>query len=776
VALGLSLAELDRWDPDAIHTVFEAAMARAEHTRSTATSIGDVVLAVPGSGQAFDAAAQATGSIQTDLIDHADQVDAVGRAAATAEHEVRDVKSQWQALSRRAYDEGFTIDLDTNEISYTGPAESRQAAEMARKFDRLHSDIEALLARANTADGDLASAIRGAAGQESPEDVNRDLDERGEPPQPMDELTGREDGQAAIDGTMSDEARSRLDAATALSPQQALDLQNGNLVLSPDQLAYLTGVSKQFGNMTPEQIVKTMNAQGDHGKGLAGALQLASNPNVGTGRFGAGDSGRAPTKGGVSGLPAGVQSLLKADPLDYSPVVRDPKTGMPTPMAGPMAKTGLNDLAEIVKRSDPALRVGSGLDQALMDKSRELLRDSNGAALPSTADGKEWDRPHWYQSAIDPTLENMLGAVAPDSKLVHDTITGPDGQSFLTDLHSHQWADRGQAAASLFHSVDANAINNPNDPMQSLLAQRAAQTARIEAGFLGDSHHDMLNLGGTRENLGQMNPALAQGLAQSLGHYIPAMVGDPLGDTGDFGKVLTGDEDNDNYLHVKNLFAALDGDPTAANTLHQAADQAGRQFLDRTAGAMDTGDGLAEQHMAALGRLHAAMDVGMATDLNDLRIDHYVGDKAKFDSAKNWANFWPDLIAKVPGGDAVADPLKDLLAAGLGDGPQQPTGLTSQERGNNVALYGLMQSLYDQNVGDTSELGKLVDPDSSGEFLSPHDALGEHFGTTLEAMRKYMTGNTFGIDPNWLLSQYGQAYHSGMTNGRPGVDQTTPDQ
>jgi hypothetical protein len=142
--VGLSLAELDRWDPDAVHGVFEAATARAEHTRTTATNIGDVVCAVPGSGAAFDAAQQAT------------------------EDEVRGIKSVWQALRRRAYDEGFTIDLDTNEISYTEPAEPRQAFLMAQKFDRLHADIEALRARANTADTELAAAIRGAAALESP--------------------------------------------------------------------------------------------------------------------------------------------------------------------------------------------------------------------------------------------------------------------------------------------------------------------------------------------------------------------------------------------------------------------------------------------------------------------------------------------------------------------------------------------------------------------------------------------------------------------------------
>jgi hypothetical protein len=187
--LGLSLADLDRWDPDAIHTVFEAATARAQNTRANAFLIGDVVSAVPGSGAAHDAAQQATGRISADLIEHSDQVDAVGRAAWMAEQEVRGIKLVWQALRRRADDEGFTINLDTDEISYTEPADPRQAQKMAREFDQLHADIEALLARANTADAELADAIRGAAGQESPADVNRDLDKMpvhvdGEPLQP----------------------------------------------------------------------------------------------------------------------------------------------------------------------------------------------------------------------------------------------------------------------------------------------------------------------------------------------------------------------------------------------------------------------------------------------------------------------------------------------------------------------------------------------------------------------------------------------------------------
>jgi hypothetical protein len=130
---------------------------------------------------------------------------------------------------------------------------------------------------------------------------------------------------------MSEEARSRLPAVTRLSDQQWADLQNGNLMLPPDQLAHLTGLSKQFGDMTPAQIVEAMNDEADHGKGIAGAFALASNPNVNTGRFGAGESGRAPTRGNVSLLPEGVQSMLNGKTLQTYPGAVPPSGGPPLP-------------------------------------------------------------------------------------------------------------------------------------------------------------------------------------------------------------------------------------------------------------------------------------------------------------------------------------------------------------------------------------------------------------------------------------------------------------
>ncbi len=160
----MDLADLDKWDPNAIHTVFQAAIDRSNGVRGTATTIGDVLAATPWEGVAHDAAVQANGKIRADLVQHADACDAVGRAAATAEAQVRAIKTDLTKVQRMADTWGLTIHVDTGEISYIDPGTPEKRAEMERRADIVEAEIRSLVARANAADADLASAIRGRGG------------------------------------------------------------------------------------------------------------------------------------------------------------------------------------------------------------------------------------------------------------------------------------------------------------------------------------------------------------------------------------------------------------------------------------------------------------------------------------------------------------------------------------------------------------------------------------------------------------------------------------
>ncbi|MDT5109611.1 MAG: hypothetical protein QOE20_1501 [Mycobacterium sp.] len=250
--MGLTLADLDRWDPEAVHSVFAAATARAADTRTTATAVGDVMTAVPGEGQAHDAATQATGRVLADLTSHAADCDAVGRAAETAEGEIRAVKDSWRKILRMADRWGISINIATNELSYLPPADPKAAAEQARRLDTLHAEIEDLLRRANNADADLAAAIRGAAGLESARDIDEQLHSHGNDP--------TADRPAASSPPLPPANSSPKDVKRwwdALSPEQ----QAAALREHPAEIGKLDGVPASVreqlnANWLPAQIAK----------------------------------------------------------------------------------------------------------------------------------------------------------------------------------------------------------------------------------------------------------------------------------------------------------------------------------------------------------------------------------------------------------------------------------------------------------------------------------------------------------------------------------------
>jgi hypothetical protein len=64
--------------------------------------------------------------------------------------------------------------------------------------------------------------------------------------------------------------------------------------------------------------------------------------------------------------------------------------------------------------------------------------------MPLYPDGTIPDRAHWCHDGIDHTVQRMLNAVGHDGMVVHDMVTRPVAERFLTDLHTHQWQDDGQ--------------------------------------------------------------------------------------------------------------------------------------------------------------------------------------------------------------------------------------------------------------------------------------------------------------------------------------------
>jgi len=191
--MSLTLADIDRWDPDAIRAVFAAITDHADNTRQTSHGLGQVMQSLPWEGEAHDAATKASRDIQRDLNLHGSQLEAVANAAKVAESEVRSIKADWTKICRMADRWGITIDVATNEIVPPNPPPSRpdDIAELERRMDIIHNELVELLGRASNADRDLAAAIDGALGTLSPDEVNRELHDDATIAEQQDGLSGQ---------------------------------------------------------------------------------------------------------------------------------------------------------------------------------------------------------------------------------------------------------------------------------------------------------------------------------------------------------------------------------------------------------------------------------------------------------------------------------------------------------------------------------------------------------------------------------------------------------
>lgn len=174
----LSLADVERWDPEAITTVFAAAISRAHGTRTAAAAIGQTVGFLDWNGDAGEAARAAAHRTMVDLDSHAEACQAVGRAAEIAAGEVAGVKLRLTQIRETARSYHLGIDDATGAVSLPADLSSFSAADQREIRDaqlRVVAAIRQLLADAQRADEDLAAAIRGADGDLSPDKVRQEI-------------------------------------------------------------------------------------------------------------------------------------------------------------------------------------------------------------------------------------------------------------------------------------------------------------------------------------------------------------------------------------------------------------------------------------------------------------------------------------------------------------------------------------------------------------------------------------------------------------------------
>lgn len=175
--MSLTLDDVDRWEPAAITAVFDAAIARAAGSRTAADTVGQLTVFADWDGDAGQAAVAAAHRTALDLTEHADACDAVARAAQTAAAQVAAIKTRLGEIRAEAARHHLTL-LDSGVVALPADLMSYSPADQKRIIDAavaLQAALSRLLRDAESADDDLAAAIRGADGDLSAAGVDAQL-------------------------------------------------------------------------------------------------------------------------------------------------------------------------------------------------------------------------------------------------------------------------------------------------------------------------------------------------------------------------------------------------------------------------------------------------------------------------------------------------------------------------------------------------------------------------------------------------------------------------
>ncbi|AQT78406.1 hypothetical protein B1R94_02885 [Mycolicibacterium litorale] len=534
--MGITLADLDRWDPGAVRSVADAATKRANDTRAVAHDIGGIMSRLQWEGYSFEAARAKAQAISTELEKHADECDRAATAVRSAASEVESIKAEWSRIQHMADRWSITIDVADGALHYPTPPDPQQRAEIEHHVQIVHDAIVDLLRRADSTDQHLSTAVNGAISDmadalgtdhiDSPQDAQKTVEQA---------LAGNQDAAAQV--------KSVLDSITA-------DQRAGKAPLTPLQASVLSQLQAQQHGMSIDALNTAEQRLGDS-KGILGdSWQLMSNPTIHFPKTeltpGAVDDPKIMGAGGFGQLPASVQSVLSSK--------------------GMSNLNEMGKLTTIVKDGNPMLRQGTALDRNMLNKATEMMAAPTFDGTPVSGRGG----PTVIANDGRPVALDALATAGQDHLAVHDVVRDSSyADRFMKGVTSTDWSDGGKAAGSMF-GWTGDAANGPE-------AKLAAETASAYGSYVGHHEQDLLHMAGN-QTLGQMNPELVRGLSHGLAPYIPDIAELSEGRHAGFD---VPDPLNSDFRVAKGIFSVLSTDKEASDYFNG---QAGR---DAVAAQMD---------------------------------------------------------------------------------------------------------------------------------------------------------------------------------------------
>jgi hypothetical protein len=159
----LTVSDIDRWSAEAVREVFHAASDRGQATLAVSRQLSSLAVFDAWEGATAEARQHTNTSIRQDLDAHGSESLAVARAAGNAADGIERVQFALGTLRRDAAELRMTIDPIANKVvpssTFDGPPVEALIAEM-----QLQPRLDAIVAEANAADQELASAIDMADG------------------------------------------------------------------------------------------------------------------------------------------------------------------------------------------------------------------------------------------------------------------------------------------------------------------------------------------------------------------------------------------------------------------------------------------------------------------------------------------------------------------------------------------------------------------------------------------------------------------------------------
>lgn len=448
------------------------------------------------------------------------------------------------------------------------------------------------------------------------------------------------------------------------------------IVMSQATLDY---VRELYGTLGVDGFVKLSEQLGTEGSAdgqrlLANGLALAAGPETGLG-----------------GMPAGVAEFFE------KPGTTNVVVGNPPVFLTAVPDSGLLDrFAQSYGAGDAALQQDNPINRALLERAGELAALDPGprSAIELRDAGS---------TTFDGLLEHLVAAGGRDQESVHEMVVDPGSrEERILPLLQHDWSDSGEpAVARMFEWIADDATATGDDPVSVERATRAGETAFGLSQLLSGHHAELLDVPGSDgKSIGELNPAVTQGLAKAVAPYLADMVGVPGEETGTHGYGALG------FRNAPLLYAVLSSDVDAAGhlTAQASTSVASLEQVWATSGATNTDSRI--HYGVWAGRLAGVVETGLALELENRRNDAEDALDRRglvFDSAKaalyGSASFVPVAGPFLATGIDVASPSVRDAYLSTADRIESMTANASTDTSRTASYYNMALGAQAANGG-----------------------------------------------------------------------------